>query len=492
MILKNRLVISNATVFILPVLITIAAASVYIFVSSNLLDIKIGYGSVKHLAERRYELFKADSLLVQRKCDMLTEKDFQQFLASRLTGAGADIVTLKEGKIVFSTREFSKIDIEKCLSLVKSGLFSDSIDLNGISYIIKIVPLAFEDGNQGSAIFLAELKKEGIAFDNLLVFTVIVFLTSFVITNILLSLMLSKSISKPLKKLKTAAGEISCGNLNYEIIEDGDEEIRDLCKSFEQMRLKLKESVHTQMKYDDNRKMLVSSISHDLKTPITSIKGYVNGIIDGVANTPEKIEKYLKTIYSKASQVDSMIDDLLLYSRLDLSQIPFNFEETDISRFFRDCVLECGPELEKANINLIFESKVTPAAYVLIDREKVRRVIDNVIDNARKYMNRTDGEIRIILRESSSNIIIEIRDNGPGINKEHLIHIFDRFYRTDSSRSKIKGSGLGLAIAKQIIEGHNGRIWATSQEKEGTSIMISLKNISKGRLRHLYEKSIDC
>ena len=171
-----------------------------------------------------------------------------------------------------------------------------------------------------------------------------------------MSYLLSKRIIKPLSLLKTAVGDISKGDLSVEIIEVGDQEIKDLCADFEKMRIQLKDSIRMKKKYDDNRTMLVSSISHDLKTPITSIKGYVKGILDGVANTPEKVERYLKTIYSKAEQMDVMIDDLLLYSKLDLSQLPFNFEKTDIIDYFNYCIHESTLELEKSNIKICLKN----------------------------------------------------------------------------------------------------------------------------------------
>ncbi|WML34780.1 HAMP domain-containing sensor histidine kinase [Clostridium sp. OS1-26] len=244
------------------------------------------------------------------------------------------------------------------------------------------------------------------------------------------------------------------------------------------MRIQLKDSIRMKMKYDDNRKMLVSSISHDLKTPITSIKGYVEGILDGVANTPEKTEKYLKTIYSKAEQIDIMIDDLLLYSKLDLNQMPFNYEKTDIAKYFDYCIEESAPDLQKSDIKIYLKNDLKQSTHFIIDRERMRRVILNIIDNSRKYMNKENGQIAIMLRETNSSIIIEIKDNGSGINKNDINKIFDRFYRADLARSGTKGSGLGLAIAKQIVEGHKGKIWAVSCENYGTSIIISLAKIS--------------
>jgi len=137
--------------------------------------------------------------------------------------------------------------------------------------------------------------------EKLFIFSGVVFVLSFIITNIVIITAFSKKVITPLGKLQAAAGKISEGNLDFEIIEDGDTQIRELCRSFEKMRLKLVEANYTQKKYDESRKMLFSSISHDLKTPITSIKGYVEGILDGVANTPQKVEKYLRTVHSRRS-----------------------------------------------------------------------------------------------------------------------------------------------------------------------------------------------
>ena len=309
------------------------------------------------------------------------------------------------------------------------------------------------------------------------------FIFSFIIANIIISYLFSKRILTPIARLKKATSEISHGDLNFEIVEDGDSEIKDLCSDFEKMRIQLKNSIYMKMKYDDNRKMLVSSISHDLKTPITSIKGYVEGILDGVANTPEKLQHYLRTIYSKSQQIDKMIDDLLLYSKLDLNQIPFNFEKTDIASYFTDCTQECSFELNKSNINISLKNNLNQSRYVMIDRERFMRVILNIIDNSKKYMgDAKNRSILIDLRENNASIIIEIRDMGCGIDKNHIDKIFDRFYRTDSARTETKGSGLGLAIAKQIVEGHKGKIWAVSEEGSGTSIIISLPKLHERQI----------
>ena len=153
-------------------------------------------------------------------------------------------------------------------------------------------------------------------------------------------------------------------------------------------------------------------------------------------------------------------------------------ERTDIVKFFDYCVHESSLELQKSNIRIHMESDLKEVEYVMLDRERMRRVIINIIDNSRKYMDKDHGDITIMLRETNSSIITEIRDNGPGIDKNDINKIFDRFYRADIARSETKGSGLGLAISKQIVEGHKGKIWAISHENSGTSIIISLAKTS--------------
>jgi signal transduction histidine kinase len=476
MSLKRRLIISNAAIVIIPILITIVASLIFIFITSVFFKEDISFESVKKLTETNIELFNADGKLLQKGPEMLKKKENQQNLMLQLEAINSELIILKGQEIYFSSFDISRIDAEKCLDAAKRSFFSNSIEINGIKYIFKVSSsIKFKDGEQGKTIILVSVGKGGFAEEVFILFVFGVFVISFSLTNFISAYLFSHSILKPLGRLKKASGEISNGRLDYEVVEEGDMEIRELFRSFEQMRLKLKESVHTQMKFDDNRKMLVSSISHDLKTPITSIKGYVEGIMDGVANTPEKIEKYLETIYSKAVQVDAMIDDLLLYSKLDLNQIPFNFETTDIVSYFADCISEGEHELQKAGIKISLLNELNGSRKVLVDRERLRRVITNIIDNARKYMDKSNGEIAITLRETKLSIVIELYNNGAGIPKEDLPNIFDRFYRGDISRSKISGSGLGLAIAKQIVEGHGGEIWARTHEKEGTSIMISLK-----------------
>ena len=198
--------------------------------------------------------------------------------------------------------------------------------------------------------------------------------------------------------------------------------------------------------------------------------------MDGVADTPEKMDKYIRTIYNKSNELDRLINELTIYSGIDCNRIPYNFRRMNVSEFFSDCIEEVGLELESRNIVLDFSSLVEPDTQIIADPEQLRRVINNIIGNSIKYLERDDGRIDIRILDELDSIRVEIEDNGKGISQKDLGHIFERFYRTDSSRNSTKGgSGIGLSIVKKIIEDHGGYIWATSREGEGTCMHFVIR-----------------
>jgi signal transduction histidine kinase len=291
----------------------------------------------------------------------------------------------------------------------------------------------------------------------------------------LLNYLVSRSIIKPVTFLKQAADRIKSGDLDFKVTSASNDEVGQLHQAFEEMRIRLKESTELQIKYEENRKELLSNISHDLKTPITSIIGYVEGIRDGVANTPEKTAKYLSTISLKARDLDALIDELFLFSKLDLKREPFSFEKVDIVPFIKDISEEVQFDLQPHGFKL--DVAITaPSLIVTADREKLKRVMMNIIQNSVKFLNKDEKKIEITLEENNEDVMVIITDNGQGIDPEDLPFVFDRFYRSEPSRNTATGgSGLGLAIAKQIIQAHGGTIEADSKLGEGTSVFFTLK-----------------
>ena len=253
-------------------------------------------------------------------------------------------------------------------------------------------------------------------------------------------------------------------------------EVGELFHNYEEMRLRLKESTEESIENEKKNKELISNITHDLKTPITSITGYVEGIMDGVADTPEKMDKYIRTIYNKSNELNRLINELTFYAGIDCNRIPYNFRRMNVAEFFQDCVEEVGLDLESKNIELNFYNLVSPETQIIADPEQLRRVISNIIGNSVKYLDKEQGKIEIRILDEVDAIRVEIEDNGKGIAAKDLGHIFERFYRTDSSRNSTKGgSGIGLSIVKKIIEDHGGYIWATSREGEETCMHFVIR-----------------
>ena len=297
-----------------------------------------------------------------------------------------------------------------------------------------------------------------------------------VITTALLIYWIYRSVSVPLAKLQKAARNIKEGNLDFEIRQESDDEIGQLCQDFEEMRLRLKANAEEKVQFDRENKELISNISHDLKTPITAIKGYVEGIMDGVADTPEKMDRYIKTIYTKDNDMNLLINELTYYSGIDSNRIPYNFHRINLADFFQDCVEDVGLDLESKNIELNYSNLVDPSTRIIADPEQLKKVIDNIVGNSIKYMDKPKGVINIRILDEVDSVRVEIEDNGKGISTKDLGKIFERFYRTDASRnSSTGGSGIGLSIVKKIIEDHGGYIWATSKDGEGTCLHFVIR-----------------
>ncbi|MBD0382827.1 sensor histidine kinase [Paenibacillus sedimenti] len=469
----KRFFTMNALAMLASISLTLLAVVIFIATYTKVFGYEVQSKGLQRAFEVRAAIGELQRQAQMAGFDQLLDQQYQNELTRRVNVLGASAVLLKNREVLYATKSFSKFDIEKSLILSGEETHPDTIELDGDNYQFARVDYKLQSGDMGILLLLAPIQMNTGFYWLLGGFTLGFFTLVFLVMNLWVSYRFSRGIVTPISRLKAAANAISEGDLSRGIAEEGEGEVRELCRTLELMRIKLKESVYLQEKYDDNRKFLVSSISHDLKTPVTSIKGYIEGIIDGVAKTPEKLEEYLETARSKAILVNAMIDDLLLYSKLDLNQLPYHFEKSDVLAYFEDCVADYKYEFEKADIAIELINEMKESVQVLIDRERLKRVVQNILDNAMTYVEKGRGQVMIMLRETRTSVIIEIRDNGKGIPETKLPHIFERFYQADPSRKS--GSGLGLAIAKQIIEGHEGKIWATSQVGEGTRIMISLK-----------------
>ncbi len=295
------------------------------------------------------------------------------------------------------------------------------------------------------------------------------------VTNTLITRRMTSELEKPLRELRRNMDTIRNGDLNFEVMGSELDEIDDLCEGFDSMRRALVYSREKERQLRHERNMLIANISHDLKTPVTSIKGYIDGINDGIADTPEKLKRYLDTIRSKAGMVDELVSNLSTFSKLELSGLEFNMKKGDLRDLVLDVTDSYRIDFERAGLELRQEICKEPLP-VVIDGEKMRRVLHNLIDNSIKYRRRESLGVTVRCFTDEGHAYISIEDDGMGIEPSELGKVFESFYRTDSSRtSQVKGNGLGLSIAKQITEKHRGRLWLRSAGLgKGTTATICL------------------
>ncbi|MCX7748359.1 MAG: HAMP domain-containing histidine kinase [Clostridia bacterium] len=479
MSIKLKLVLSNILMIFIPVILSVFIAIGLLGYFINHSPFKIHPKQLREIAEKAPKTFLEVRDTLKNSPDKFRDKEYLKSLEGQLSLYNTGIMVKKENDFIHTSPFLDSEEIyQKILEAFREedDKSSGHFIMKNKAYHVIAYDTYFSDKTPGTLYLITDVAPIGWFakkyFSTL--FWVIIIIVA--LTNGILTFFVSRSILKPLKHLEYGTVQIKDGNLNFKIPCQSRDEIGRVCIAFEEMRKKLKESIEMQLKYEEDRKELVSNISHDLKTPITSIKGYVIGILDGVADTPEKLEKYAKTIYHKASDIDKLIDDLFLFSKLDLKKVPFNFEPVNLQNFFSDCIDELSMEMPKKGIDLHFEPLNNPGIEVVIDKEKLKRVITNIADNAEKFMDKESKRLTIKLYEEPETVTVEIRDNGMGINQDELSHIFDRFYRADNSRnSSTGGTGLGLAIAKQIIEGHGGKIFAQSEPNDYTSIFFTLR-----------------
>lgn len=340
-----------------------------------------------------------------------------------------------------------------------------------LSFCLLRLYMTHRMGSQAALIFAEQKISRTFFFDMFMAIVLIMFFSVCMFKGLL-----HKWFVRPIDELSIAMKNIAEGNLEYQLSVQYTGEVGELFHNYEEMRLRLKESTEESIENEKKNKELISNITHDLKTPITSITGYVEGIMDGVADTPEKMDKYIRTIYNKSNELNRLINELTFYAGIDCNRIPYNFRRMNVAEFFQDCVEEVGLDLESKNIELNFYNLVSPETQIIADPEQLRRVISNIIGNSVKYLDKEQGKIEIRILDEVDAIRVEIEDNGKGIAAKDLGHIFERFYRTDSSRNSTKGgSGIGLSIVKKIIEDHGGYIWATSREGEETCMHFVIR-----------------
>jgi len=485
---KTRLRVTFISIILLPLLLTVLA---FMIIGVYLVNVQKGYG----LRELDYAMMtdnlkdflgdvdqKYDEFMRQAKKDatVFGDKDYLERKNAEVTRRSAYLIVRKGNELYYAGNQkaaeflFDRLPEFQSVRLDDRGGFY----FNDLETYVKQIDFQFADGSQGS-LFLVT-KIHALISRKLLAYMFIAIVLILLFTSMMLTNWIHKGVFTPITELNVAMKKIKDGNFDYMLETNVEGEIGDLYRNYEDMRLRLKESAEEKEENERKNRELISNISHDLKTPITAIKGYVEGIKDGVADTPEKMDKYVRTIYNKANDMDKLINELTTYSSIDTNRIQYNFQKINVADYFGDCIEEVGLDLEARNVKLNYTNMADPSTMVIADAEQMKKVINNVISNSVKYMDKPNGRIDIRILDRDDSIQIEIEDNGKGIAQKDLTRIFERFYRTDASRNSAQGgSGIGLSIVKKIIEDHGGYVWATSKEGEGTCMHFVLRKYAE-------------
>ena len=396
-------------------------------------------------------------------------------------------VNRADGELLFSagneTDDFRQIEYQF------SRLFeSFSLSVNGFSFVKE--PLSVHGENYSLLIFGSfdwnEDKGNEAVFKLILAAVVLLVFAAVFVTNSFLTRFIVKKVQSPLEILEVGVKNISNGNLSYRINYGGNDEFLPICNAFNSMAARLAELSEAHKKDEKNRRELIAGISHDLRTPLTSIKAYVEGLRDGIADTDEKREKYMATILSKTDEIITMTERLFMFSKLDLDEYPFSAEKIDAAAESKKIAQSLSDDYgEKLSIKTDFSAldkngseNGSENAEIIFDKIQFRNALANIVENSLKYCGKEKCTVKIFCGRNGGFAEISVLDNGPGVSDNALGKLFDVFYRADSARSpRKKGSGLGLAITAKVCQHFGGTIFAenATEKDELSGLKITMR-----------------
>jgi len=356
-------------------------------------------------------------------------------------------------------------------------LISESSNtLSQAPVIITAMPIIMDDGNVlGAALLLSHHVSDVAEITRSGVMILILSMGAAVIISVFIAVILSSRFTKPLGMMKATALRISGGDYSVKTGVKQPDEIGELAAVIDDMAGRLEASLQEQIKFDNMRRDFIANISHELRTPVTVIRGSLEAICDEVVSDPAKIDEYHNQMFSESVYLERLVSDLLDLARLQNPDFSIEFSDLDLKDVMEDVIRGMKRIAEPKNVNLIFDC--TGRDFSAIgDYSRLRQMLIIIIDNAIKFS--PDGKtVDIILSETESGKCIIIRDEGCGISPDDLPFVFERFYKQRSEENKT-GTGLGLAIAKQIADRHGISIKITSNQGEGTEFAFDYDNDS--------------
>lgn len=279
---------------------------------------------------------------------------------------------------------------------------------------------------------------------------------------------LSKHIMQPLDMLCDAAERIQNNDFTKPVYYKGEVEFESICDNFNNMQKHILDEKERNCKYEKARRDMINGISHDLKTPLTAIKGAIKGLIDEIIKEPEQQKKFLNMAYRRTGDMEMLLGQLLYVSKLETGNLPLHFQHINVSDFIKRYMKE-----KEYAFGVEIYAKFIDEAEIDVDPEQLHRIFDNLIDNSEKYSETEKLRISISVLQTEDTYIIRFADNGVGIEEEKIKFVFDEFYRGDESRNEKNGNGLGLYIIKCLTELMGGSVWAKNEG--GFAVYIEFK-----------------
>ncbi len=393
---------------------------------------------------------------------------YQSTLASWADFTGSDITVVNStGDIFSSTTEIHRVPAE-FLTPVLSGETITKKSLFGKYYNTPVyvvgLPMYYQDKLIGAVYFNTQTPYMNRSVFDFLRMLLLSFVASMLVAFILVYIQ-SRHISTPIKNINKAVNDIASGKFDKRVKISASDEIGQLASSFNYMAQSLS-------KINDTHNEFISDVSHELRTPMTSISGFVGGILDGTI-PPERHNEYLKLVYDESIRLTKLTNDMLEMSKMSSSEYKLDISSFDINELVRRCIIQLEKRITDKNLELEVDFNVEKIM-VLGDKDAIQRVIINILDNAIKF-SFENTKVIISTWFKDKKAYVSIGNFGTGIEKNDINHIFDRFYKTDKSRtSDKKGAGLGLSMVKNIISLHKQQIWVDSFEtKSGTSVKFT-------------------
>ncbi|MCR5641608.1 MAG: HAMP domain-containing histidine kinase [Lachnospiraceae bacterium] len=484
---RTRLIVSFCIIIFLPILLAIALIFSAQKIQQNLdgrsflisddgIYLANSYELLSNYTETEYETLRD---WATSHVEWMSDVERLDEMNDGLIEKYSYLMICRGDKVVYDGTRSDQLHIQvEDLPRFGAGSIGDGLAgyyYDGQMVLMKQVDFFFDGGGQGRAFIVTTTREVLPEVRNLMWDLVGSVLLILIFTGAVLITWTYSGLVPNTRRLMRATNQIREGNLDEPIDIHGNDEIAVLAKSIEEMRLRLQADAKDKIQDENVQKQLISNIAHDLKTPLTAIRGYAEGLLEGVATTPEKQEAYLRTIYSKANEMNTLLNELSLYSKIDTNRIPYDFQHIPVRGFFNDCTEDLAIDLENQGMHLSYQCFVDDSVEMIADPEQLMRVIHNIIGNAVKYHGEDPLFISFRVKDVGDFVQIEVEDNGMGISSQDLPHIFDRMFRSDASRnSAVGGSGIGLSIVKKIIEDHGGQIWATSKEHVGTVMYFVL------------------